>query len=828
MNSGESSRASDADAAAEELAEPLVLPEFSVSADGANGYLPSESITGTRIASRLIELPFNVSVAMSEMIEDFSLLELNDQIGFMSSTIPAEGRALPGSLQSSVTIRGYAADADLRDGFRRLGGMVDKVNVDRVEVIKGPVAGIYGRIQPGGVLNVISKKPGTKPFNQLSLSLGDYAQRRAELSSTGPVPNVDNLFYRVDLAAGYREYKMKYRETDTRSASAQLLWRDENIGTLRFELEYIFRREIPGYNAPLIVQRGVLDPYQIMPDGSPAPGINFFHSPAMNLLHFNTVGPRLWTDLQMGTVSVSYEKRLSPNWALRSGLNLFHRIEERQFLSDTSTISWPAGGEPDFSRIYTSTRFGPTNMAKYPDYNRQGEYGYNFQTDLLGSFTTGSLKHKLLITFDAGRQARRKREYQMFVAAANNPEHNAFALPLSVQDPNYFFKTFLDAPELYGARANQHYFNSDDSYGLFVSERTSFLDDRLIVMLGGRYDYVKSVRNLYAVPPGDLNGSLARGNEARYSEPTNHDVTYQLGVTYALARNTMLYANHSTSFQPISLIDNSGKSLPNETGEGYEAGIKVSWFDSRLNLTTGVYDIYRRNLARSVLIDVENNISDIFATGEERSKGFELDFNWQVSPDFQVFGGLGLNSTKITENDQQRFLINTSPRRTPDTNVGVGARYEVRDGRLKGLFLTAGVRHYGSSVALSTGTRTLDPSKYVVINARMPNGELIFPQFPEDTYIYHDVITVNGRQTVEVNSGVRVSVDNGQSAIENPAYTIGELAIGYRWHGGSISDRPVEHRVQVNVKNITDEDYVVASLRAGEPRSILLTYTMGY
>jgi outer membrane receptor protein involved in Fe transport len=812
--------------------EVVTLEAFRVTTQRTNDYVAAESITGTRIASKIIELPFNVNVATKEFIEDFSLTELNEQIGYMSSVGQSEGSALPGSGIDSVPVRGFTSDADLRNGFRRLAGTVHNIAIDRVEAIKGPAAGIYGRIQPGGVVNVVTKKPSAKPAQRVSLSGGNYGQLRAEASSTGPVGKSRRLFYRVDLAASEREFKEDFRNLKIWTGAAQLLWKITPDISLNLELEHTQRNEVPGMFVPIIVKRGTRNPYILNPNGTPAGTTAQFVSPAMPLLYFNNSGPNVWTKLGMSTATMTFDWRIAKRWSLRSGLNIFRREQNRQYMSGVPSVQWANGAAaPDYTKVWNGTRFQDSTdgQARYPDYGERKDGGFSFQTDLAGEFKTGDITHRLLVTADISHQRNENRDWQMRKSATDDPASNGFWTGLDVNNPDYHFTSHAADPSLYYPRRNEHYDNSDTNYGVFVSDRLAFFGNRLYALVGARYDFVHSMRDRkYIAPNADMNGSYITGNEAVYTKADNDNLTYQLGLNYQLFKNTMLYASHSTSYKPSVAVNNAGKTLPNERGVGYEGGVKLSWFGQRLNLTAAYYHITKRNIARSIIIDFDTYETDTFASGEEQSKGVELDFNWQFFPGFQMFAGYGWNDTKITKNDENPFLIGTTPRRVPHHNLGAGLRYEVRGGVLKGLFATFGVRYYGSSIALAAERRTLNPNTHVIINARTLNGSLIFPQFPEGAYLYKDKIIVNGVETIEISPDVRGVMDDGRSQLVNPGYTLLEMGVGYRWRAWKFGKKRLNHRVQLNIKNLADKAYATAALRPGEPRSFLLTYTLNW
>lgn len=208
----------------------MALPEFSVSTSSTSEYVSAESITGTRVATKIRDLPFTVNTVTADFLDDFAAFEFRDQFGYTSSVSVWE------TLSTGYSLRGFDADVQLRNGFRRI-GLIDKVNVERAEIIKGPAASIYGTVLPGGTINVITKKPKTKPAQRISVSAGGNNLLRAQASSTGPVGDSDRFFYRVDVAADQSDYDQPFKQRETRTIATQLQWKPAPATSLLFEVE---------------------------------------------------------------------------------------------------------------------------------------------------------------------------------------------------------------------------------------------------------------------------------------------------------------------------------------------------------------------------------------------------------------------------------------------------------------------------------------------------------------------------------------------------------------------------------------------------------------
>lgn len=749
--------------------EVVTLQEFSVSAGTINDYVASESITGTRVASKLIDLPFNVNVVTGEFIEDFAAFELKDQFAYVSSFSPNE-------TQGDYQLRGFTAGNQLRNGFRRL-GLIDKVNVDRAEVIKGPAASIYGKILPGGVINIVTKKPRTKPQHSFSIAGGSDEFWRAQASSTGPLGESGRFFYRQDLAATGRKYEQAFKEQNQWTTATQLMWKPDVDTSLSFEIEYLYRHERRGNSVPPYIQLGVPDPYRV-------PSQNRTYARwsrlATEVFHFNHQGPKEYNNREVFTLTGTFERRINPNWSLRAGANWFDRGFDRINISGDAY-------RPELHAIANGTG----NNPRVPVWRPIDEGATSFQTDLLGSFRTGKIDHKLLFTVDFNRTTEDAYEARMPLTTAALP--GMIAQRLSVANPDYNFVSFIDNRSVY-TDERENLRSTVDNWGFFVSERATMLDGRLILLAGGRFDTVDN----------DVNDRLNRQQLSYRLD----DTTFQFGVNYHLTRSIVLFANTSTTFLPQARFNIDGTPLPNETGEGTELGVKLAAWNNRLNLTGTVYDISRRNIAR----ETSNPLTGervVVLSGRERSEGFEVDFNVQLTTSLQLLGGYGYADARTSSNDEFRFLVNTTPRRVPRHTLGLASRYEVREGALQGLYFTAGMQYYSESVVNAGSGRTLTASaSNPIVNNRMPNGLLPFANQPEGA-----ILTTGS-----------VRVGDGRESLLNDAYHLYEASVGYRWRDAARRS----HRLQVNAKNLFDKQYTWGSAAQGDPFTVIGTYSMTF
>jgi outer membrane receptor protein involved in Fe transport len=750
----------------------VALKEFNVTAKPISEYSAAESTTGTRIVSTIRDLPFNVNVVTGELLDDFNALDFRDQMAYTSNVTGYE------TLSSGYSIRGFDADVQLRNGFRRI-GLIDKVNIERAEVIKGPAASIYGAVFPGGIVNFVTRKPRTRPQQRITFTVGNHDLYRAQLSSTGPLGGSKALFYRIDAAADERTFDQRYKERNQATAAGQLLFTPNADTSVNFEFEWLERRErgiTSNSTVPFRIQPGVLDPYRIQPATGAPRTYNRYVGIATEIIDFNSQGPHTYANRYVRNLTGTLEHRFTEVFSFRSSANWFERGLVRQ----------EAGGRDQFNPQTRTIQRGTARYRPFP------EGGTTWQNDVVASFATAGVKHKLLLTLDYQQQTQQPKQFD---AAVNQAFPASVANGLSVDNPDYNLVAYKDNPSLFTPIQNED--DTIDIYGVFLSERASLLDGRLLVLAGLRHD--KST-------------STTRDRiSATTTEIDSKAWTHQLGLNFRLLRELTLYANTSKSFVPQfgSGLDINGArfNLPNETGKGWEAGFKGELLQNRLTFTLGYFDITLNNVPTTVN-DSATGRTVTLTNGQQASQGAEFDFNIIATDELQFFGGYSHTKARVESFEGARHLVDSPTRRTPRNTVGVGLKYDFKHGWLKNAYTTAGYRYNSPSLPNpSTGRNLTASATNPIVNNPMPNGLLPFPNLARGA-----LVTVG-----------QVRVDDGRESVRNAAYGIVEVGGGYRWR----HDR-YAHKVQLNVGNVFDQRYTYGSSGQGDRLSVSATYDLTF
>jgi len=190
-------------------------------------------MSGSRVATPIKDLPFSVNVVTSEFMSDMGFFEASDNFAYTSSVNNVDI-----SDGGSFNMRGFGSQYMLRDGFFRL-GTTDPILIDRVEFIKGPNSSIYGEIQPGGLINIITKRPTQIEKANLNLTTGSYNTVRADLISSGPLPALGKTYYLIAGSDYEREFEVKGSTLRDRSAGFGIEHKFDSGGDLYVLFSYM-------------------------------------------------------------------------------------------------------------------------------------------------------------------------------------------------------------------------------------------------------------------------------------------------------------------------------------------------------------------------------------------------------------------------------------------------------------------------------------------------------------------------------------------------------------------------------------------------------------
>jgi iron complex outermembrane receptor protein len=539
-------------------------------------------VTGQRQAYRgdftLRETPQAIMVLDAEILEDAGVTRLADALD-LSASLARQNNF--GGLWDNYAVRGFAGDENLPSGYlvngfnagRGFGGPRDLSGIERIEILRGPNAALLGRGEPGGTINLITKKPEFEVEGAVNASIGSFDTYRVDGDWTGPLNDV----FAVRLN-GYYENAGSFRDTleSTRyGVMLSALWRVGENTSLSYELERT-RQEIP-------FDRGVVainNRLGVVPVG------RFLGEPGDGPLQADATGHQL-----------QLQHEFSDDWSLLLGAG--YRETD---LEGFSTEAELAGSR---QRLLTD---GQTlsRQRRFRDYEATHTV---FRGELSGRFSTGQFEHRILIGVDKDTFE----NSQLFLRI--RPGSAAGQTPQSGNQINIFNPVYGQFPlPTPGPQTNR--LDELGAWGFYVQDQVR-LTDRLQVRLGARYDDF-------------TNESLNRATGAR-SSVSDDKVSPQIGLVFDATDALTLYAAYGQGFRQNSGADFAGRPFEPEESESAEIGAR---FDiAGLQATLALFSMTKTNILTADPVNAGFSI----AIGEARSQGVEVDLAGELPGGVKVW-----------------------------------------------------------------------------------------------------------------------------------------------------------------------------------------------
>jgi iron complex outermembrane receptor protein len=506
----------------------LVLSPFEVRAEEDRGYRATTTISASRLATELRDTPLTVNVLTEEIMKDLAAYELNDALNYVA------GFRRIAETENAYVLRGQRVNYAYRNGFPRY-DFSATANIQRIEVVKGPAAILYGLTFPGGVINYITKRPHDKLAATVEAGFGSWDFYRGMVDVN--VPLGDKFAYRAVGSYQKGGSIIDVDDPEIATFANSLSWRPLDGTRILIDYDYARKENNPwpfgrtGFtNIPL--SRATVE--QIPIDaGGPANGFKTQHSHAL---------------------SAELEQKLN-DWLIFRAVHNFTWRDER-------TLSWGlASILPDYT---VPARAGYNNRFRNWDRNSQAEF--------VANLTLGGLTHRVLLGAQYNDLTFRRVQRSWLPAA--RPTFSIFKIPLlPTTDPND--ERFFTAPSITGD-------SNSAVTGYYLTDTIKALDDRLHILGGIRFTEIHQKR------------PLSRGREVKQD-----NTAPQIGASYRLSAKLSAYAVYSESLQPQIGINPDGQIFPNLGGEGWDAGIKLEAMEGRLSLTAAVFESLRTNAGQN-------------------------------------------------------------------------------------------------------------------------------------------------------------------------------------------------------------------------------------
>jgi iron complex outermembrane recepter protein len=420
--------------------------ELVVTGDDDTSYRAPNATTATKTDTPTRDIPQSIQVIPQQVIDDQKVLRLQDAVRNVSGVVSDGGF---GNVGEEFIIRGFTAPSILRDGFRStseisastFSSLSETANIERVEVLKGPASVLYGAVEPGGIINIVTKKPLADPLYAGEFSVGSYGSYRPSFDFSGPLTANKAFLYRV---TGSYENSDSFRQPSDVNferffIAPVISWRMSPKTNLDVFLNYL-TEESPFDEGLVAIGDEVADIPLDRRLGEPG---DF----------------RKFKDLQLG---YRFEHEFNPNLKVRNAF--------RAALTDVSS-----------ERFVPFVLFENAGILRREYRETEGNrQSYDIQTDLIGTLKTGPVKHQLLLGF------------QYFnTSEAEVIERNRLVDPINIFDPVYG----AIRPET--LRLVDDSISNEESLGFYLQDQVSLLEN-LKLLIGGRFDFVhqESIDNI--------------------------------------------------------------------------------------------------------------------------------------------------------------------------------------------------------------------------------------------------------------------------------------------------------------------------------------------
>ena len=508
------------------------LSEVTITETRERAYRSTVAPTANKSDTALKETPFSFQTVTRELIEDRGVTTFGEAVRTVPGLTPQVGW---GGSNDRFRLRGFATSSNLKNGFRRsVFAPVDELaNIEQIEVLKGPASALYGRFEPGGVVNLVTKKPLPQAMTRFELSAGSHDFRRATVDSTGPIS--DTLSYRLNAAWEDQGSFRDFVDSNTQFLAPVFQWKLSPQTTLTAELE-------------LLRKKGAFDR-------------GFGNSPLFLGVPISTsYGERDARFVNESTAaSLTIAHRFNDRWSFHGGLQASRAKTDATFYAfGFPALSGAAGADPI------------VNRRKQRNFDDQTDY--SAMAEVAGAWDMGGLRHRVLLGADYSFD-----DWDF----TGNANVGAFGfptnLPLSLYNP------------VHGAPAGplSHYDSSrykGRSLGLYAQDEMT-LSPQWRLLVGARYDHVKSNARAEYLP---VTGSIDRSDAA---------VSPRIGLTWTPVPAVSIYASHARSFltEPFSGMLSDGQLPRPSRGKQTEIGSKLSLLEGRLEPTLALFDIRRTN-----------------------------------------------------------------------------------------------------------------------------------------------------------------------------------------------------------------------------------------
>jgi iron complex outermembrane receptor protein len=647
--------------------ETYTLDPFTVTSD-SNTYHATNSISGTRVNTRIMDIPVPISVVTEQLIEDFSYERVEDAV-VMDASISRRSRNEAHS-NENFTIRGFRSSLNLRNRIPYK-GFTDSSMIDRIEIVKGPAAVLYGLSDPGGLVNIITKKPLDVKHADVQFRIGSESNRRVEWDAGGPLDQEGKVLFR---------FTGSYDEGDHQRAGG---WHNQRFftpvftfkptDTTKIDIEYTRQERHHAYIRPR----------------NPFVGNGFAPNDRWQPVDqdYSPITDRDYSANEGDAFSIDLTQRLGEDMFIRATVS-----ETSKFTDIFNLVGCCTDANDVFTGISNVEIRDDDNTNYYVDFNANFDLGETSHTLLIGAQrddsdgltqiyrmngASGALRAAMMDAVPSAPGGYPVTPYNVLTNEGKNPDGTVQMNVTREQAQDLAIQFRADG--VGGATADQGTPGFVKNESFFVMDQIKAIDEKLNILAGVRRDSIKQ-NNLDKIS----------------------NTSVQAGFTYEVVDGLNFYSLYSESFvpngqrvdnrvdPPLVLIFDPSK------GEGIDVGFKFDLIESKLSGSVAFFDIDRTNILQgNPLPEPPADEPIAFLSGLENSTGYEAQIFYTPTPATQLILSYVHNDAKIEETliagaqglrlDQSaKNAVSVTGRHTfGDTGFFVGGNWLYRQGPIQ-------------------------------------------------------------------------------------------------------------------------------------------------
>lgn len=582
-------------------------------------YNLKKSTTATKTDTALMETPVSVQIVSQQLMKDQQTIRLEDALKNVSG-VRREVTYGSANIYESFTMRGFDSQgAVYRNGIRLYEQTFETANLQQIEVLKGPASVLYGRTEPGGLVNITTKKPLDTPYYALEQQIGSYDLYRSTIDATGPLNKDKTLLYRLNMAYQDSNSFRDLIDKERKFVAPSLSWLPNDKFELNLNFEYRNDRFHGDGGIPPIGNR-----------------------PANVPISFSFTDAPLVSTLESYTSGMDWTFKFNDNWKLT---NRFLYQQSKYNWNDL----WQGGAYQENGRWLMDRSWiiqGPGTTNNYAT-----------NLDLTGNFNTFGIKHTALFGFDY--YLRERHDFN------NNwgPLDLADAPPMDVFNPVH---GLMRVPRL---QPNASWLDESDWFGLYLQDQMTFFD-KLHILMGGRYDNALR-QSAYGSTPESLHPT----------PETISEFNPRFGFVYQPWQWLSVYGNYTESVGRYNGLGANNVVLNAEHAKQYEIGLKNEFLDGALSSTLAYFHIDKTNVATPDFSTVDNPY-DSRSVGGIRSQGLELDVTGKITDKLSMIGSYAYTDARVTKDfDNNGGSGNTGNRyfNVPEHSASLWSKYDIDD-----------------------------------------------------------------------------------------------------------------------------------------------------